>query len=223
MIAAFFDLDGTLFDGHIWEALKRHHETHRLKLGTMRVYIWSHMALWPLYSLGLLSRERFYGLWVKHMAWLVGGLTLERAEMVWAWITEREVIPRLRPDVVERLHEHQIQGHRVVLVSGTFEPLLAAIGEPLGVTEVVGTRLEARNGRYTGRAVPPVCLGAGKLARLREYLARRGEGIDLAASYAYADGDVDIPVLEAVGHPVAVYPGPELAAIAAQRGWPVIE
>lgn len=221
-IAAFFDLDGTLYNGHIWAALKRHHETHRVKRGALWVYISVHMSLWPAYKLGLLSRERFYALWAEHMSWLVGGLTLKEAEAVWAWITEQEVLPNLRPEVVEPLRHHQAQGHRVVLVSGTFEPLLAAIGKRLEVTEVVGTRLEVRGGRFTGRAIPPVCLGAGKLARLQEYLTHRGADIDLQASYAYADGEIDLPVLELVGHPVAVYPRPELAEIAAQRGWPVI-
>lgn len=222
MIAAFFDLDGTLFDGHIWQALKRHHDAHRMKQGIMWAYIVSHMTLWPAYKLGLLSRERFFRLWAEHMGWLVGGLALEEAEAVWAWIVEHEVAPRFRPAVVERLRDHQAQGHRVVLVSGTFEPLLAAIGQRLGVAEVVGTRLEVRDGRYTGRALPPVCLGAGKLARLQEYLAGDGADIELAASYAYADSELDLPLLQVVGHPVVVNPGPELAEIAARQGWPVI-
>ena len=54
---------------------------------------------------------------------------------------------------------------------------------------------------------------------MREIAATRG--IDLAASYAYSDSATDIPMLEAVGHPVAVNPDRELARVAAEREWEV--
>ena len=38
---------------------------------------------------------------------------------------------------------------------------------------------------------------------------------------AYADSASDLPMLEAVGHPVAVNPEVKLAAIARRRGWHV--
>jgi phosphoserine phosphatase len=44
----------------------------------------------------------------------------------------------------------------------------------------------------------------------------------LDASYAYADSLTDVPVLELVGHPVAVYPDEGLAALAWQKGWPIL-
>ena len=49
------------------------------------------------------------------------------------------------------------------------------------------------------------------------------QGYDLAACYAYSDSASDLPMLEAVGHPVAVNPEPELRLIAQERGWPVVE
>lgn len=222
MIAAIFDLDGTLYDGHIWLALKRHHETHRVKRLALYAYIATHMPLWPLYSLGLLSAAQFYAMWGRHMSWLMGGLTLEEANSVFEWVTEEDVVPNLRHDVVSVLRDHQRRGHRVILLSGTFQPLLQVVGDQLGVEDVVGTELAVRNGRYTGHIVPPVCMAEGKAKRLRAFVDAHGEHIDLSASYAYADGPIDLPALESVGHPAAVYPGPRLASIAEQRGWPIL-
>lgn len=222
MIAAIFDLDGTLYKGHIWQALKRHHETHGMKRRALYAYMWSHMPLWPLYRWGLLSEARFYKLWGRHMSWLVGGLTLQQAGRVFQWVVEEDVMPRLRQDVVSVLQEHQRDGHRVVLLSGTFQPLLQLIGRRLGVDDVVGTALAVRNGRYTGSIVPPVCMAEGKVRRLQSFLSGCDPQVDLSDSYAYADGPIDLPVLESVGHPTAVYPDPRLAVIAQQHGWPII-
>jgi len=222
MIAAFFDLDGTLYSGHIWLALKRHHQTHRLKLPTLYFYMTTHMGMWLLYRAGLVSRTRFYEAWARHMPWLVAGLTDDEADAVFRWIVEEDVLPQLQQDVVEILRRHQRDGHRVVLVSGTFQPLLERIAEALGVDEALGTRLAQRNGRYTGGIIPPLCMGQGKAQRIQAFLEGDGRGISLKESFAYADSVSDLPVLEMVGHPVAVYPEEELAALATERGWPVV-
>ena len=44
-------------------------------------------------------------------------------------------------------------------------------------------------------------------------------GFDLAEGVAYADSTSDLPMLEAVGFPVAVNPETRLAALARKRGW----
>jgi HAD superfamily phosphoserine phosphatase-like hydrolase len=110
----------------------------------------------------------------------------------------------------------------VVLVSGAFEEPLACVGERLGVQHVVGTRLELNRGRYTGRAAKPSCFGDDKVALLTELLARSGLEVDLSQSFSYGDSIFDVPVLELVGNPVAVYADNELWNYASQRGWRIL-
>ena len=160
----------------------------------------AHLSLWPLHRLGLLSRARFFRLWIKNMPWLLVGL---------------------RPDVAEVLRQHQAEGHQVILVSGAFEELLAYIGERLGVRHVVGTRLELTRGRYSGRAIKP-CFGPDKVVLLTELLAKSGLEVDLSQSFAYGDSISDVPMLELVGNPVAVYPDSLLRDYASQKGWQII-
>jgi len=221
MIAAIFDLDGTLYTGHILRGIERHHRQHRVKRLPLYAYLLSHAALWPFWRLGLLSEETARELWSRHLGWTVRGWTPAQAEPAFRWVAEEYVLPRLRPDVLARLREHQAAGHRVILVSGTLEPLLAAIGRGIGVQEVVGTPLVVRNGRYTGAAQLPVCQGAGKMLRLEAY-SQATAAIPWDESYAYADSHTDLPLLERVGHPVAVYPDVPLAELARQRGWEIL-
>lgn len=218
--AAFFDLDGTLYNGYVWRALRRHHEAHRFKLLTLYGYLLSHIALWPLKNAGLVSEETFYRAWGENMAWLVRNVRIERAQTIWEWVTDHEIMPNLRPEMREALTRHRAEGHRLVLLSGTFQPLLEVIAARVRADGAVGTPLAQRDGRYLGRIIPPLGVGAGKAARLRDYASRHG--IDLAKSFVYTDAFTDAPVLEIVGHPVAVYPEARLAALAAERGWPVI-
>jgi HAD superfamily hydrolase (TIGR01490 family) len=138
------------------------------------------------------------------------------------WVADQALLPSLRPDVAEVLRQHQAQGHQVVLVSGAFEEPLACVGERLGVQHVVGTRLELNRGRYTGRAAKPSCFGDDKVALLTELLARSGLEVDLSQSFSYGDSIFDVPVLELVGNPVAVYADNELWNYASQRGWRIL-
>jgi HAD superfamily hydrolase (TIGR01490 family) len=135
----------------------------------------------------------------------------------------REYIEPLRREhVIARLREHQSQGHVVVLVSSGLAPLLEAIGKTLGVERVVGTQVEWRDGRLTGRTLPPLVIGEHKAGVTRERLREWELDIDLAASFAYADSISDLPLLELVGHPTAVNPDEQLAAVARERGWSVL-
>jgi len=222
MIAALFDLDGTLCTEHVWRALMRYFNEHRRRRLLVRAFWVVHFPLWPLHRLGLLSREHFSRLWVNDMPWFLVGLRHEEGQTLFRWITDQVLLPSLRSDVAEILRHHQDEGHLVILVSGAFEELLACLGERLGVQHVVGTRLEIKRGRYSGRAVKPPCFGQDKVTLLTEYLDSNGLEIDLAQSFAYGDSIFDVPMLELVGHPVAVYPDRQLWDYASQRGWRVI-
>ncbi len=222
MIAAFFDLDGTLCTEHVWQAFNKYFTKHRRRRLLANAFLVTHFSLWPLHRLGLLSQEWFFRSWVNDMAWLLVGLRREEGQAIFRWVTDQALIPSLRPDVAEVLRQHQAEGHQVVLVSGAFEKLLACVGERLGVQHVVGTRLELNRGRYSGRAAKPSCFGHDKVALLTELLEKRGLDVDLSQSFAYGDSIFDVPVLELVGNPVAVYPDSQLWDYALQRGWKVI-
>ena len=222
MIAALFDLDGTLYTGHIWQDLVRHHREARRHRRWVAAYLVRNMAPLPLYRLGLMSKMTYYHTWGETMGWLLRGWSQDEAQALFEKLTDEQIVPNVRPDLLDRLHQHQDQGHLVALVSGTFAPFLEVIARRLGVQHAIGTPLGVRNGRYTGRIESPLCQSEGKPLRVRSYLADRDIEVDWPASYAYADRDADIPLLSLVGQPVVVYPDEELLAHALSEGWPII-
>jgi len=220
MIIAAFDLDGTLYTGHIGRGIAEHHQTHRTKRSLLYLYLSAHYPLWLLQKAGLLSDETSRSIWARDMGWLVRGWNLQEASSAFQWITSHYVIPRLRPNVMARLKSHQQSGHRVLLLSGTPSPLLATIGHSLGIPDTVGTPLHIRNGRYTGGCESPVCQGIHKVTRLEHYFDET-EKIHWDESWAYADSYSDLPVLQRVGNPVVVYPDDRLASHAKESGWEI--
>ena len=144
MIAAFFDLDGTLCTEHVWRAFSKYFTEHRRRRLLFNAFLAAHLSLWPLHRLDLLSRARLFRWWIEHMPWLLVGLRPEQGQEIFRWVTDQALIPSLRPDVAEVLRQHQAEGHQVILVSGAFEELLTYLGERLGIQHVVGTGLELR-------------------------------------------------------------------------------
>jgi len=219
-IAAFIDFDGTLLDGYLWRAVITHHRSQRFKRWLLFKFLAVHLPMIPLWRLKIISRDWFYKVWGENMAWLFKGVSIERAEMIWHWLIDHHIQPNYRTEILELIRNHRSKDHTIVLLSGAFEPLLTIIADQIGAQDVLGTPLEVQNGSYTGRIVPPLNIGQTKKDVMSDYA--REHGVDLSRSYCYTDSIVDLPALEIVGFPVAVYPDEGLDAIARFSGWQII-
>jgi HAD superfamily hydrolase (TIGR01490 family) len=139
-----------------------------------------------------------------------------------ALVTETvdEVItPLVYAEALAIMEEHRGAGRRVVVISASPEEIVRPLCRYLGIDDVIATRAAVdEEGRYTGE-LELYAYGPGKAEAMRGMAER--EGIDLEASYAYSDSITDLPMLEAVGHPVVVNPDAALKAIATDRGWEV--
>jgi HAD superfamily hydrolase (TIGR01490 family) len=134
--------------------------------------------------------------------------------------TLTEVIdPIVYDEALDLIHEHRAAGRRVYLISASPEEIVAPLAQYLGVDEAIASRAKLDDqGRYTGE-VEFYSYGPYKAEAILE--AAMIHDIDLAASYAYSDSATDLPMLETVGHPVAVNPDRDLARIARDRGWEI--
>ena len=134
--------------------------------------------------------------------------------------TLTEIIdPLVFDEALQLIREHQAAGRRVYLISASPEEIVAPLARYLGVDEAIASRAKLdEDGRYTGE-VEFYSYGPFKAEAMRH--AAVLHDIDLEASYAYSDSATDLPMLEVVGHPVAVNPDRELARVARDRGWEV--
>ena len=77
--------------------------------------------------------------------------------------------------------------------------------------------------RLTGAIAGEPCFREHKIAHVTQWLARQHlQWADFGQSWFYSDSASDLPLLNAVTHPVAVRPDARLLAHAQAAGWPVI-
>ncbi|MDA8034741.1 MAG: HAD-IB family hydrolase [Actinomycetota bacterium] len=130
---------------------------------------------------------------------------------------ELVVEPIIYAEALELIEQHHDEGRLVVIVSASPEELVVPLGRHLGVDETIASQAALDEaGRYTGE-MAFYSYGPLKVEGMRALAQRRG--IDLARSYAYSDSVSDLPMLEAVGHPVVVNADRLLARVARERNW----
>jgi HAD superfamily hydrolase (TIGR01490 family) len=213
--AAFFDLDKTIVSRSSSLALSR-----------------------PLYRAGMVSRGQLLRGAYAQLVYLLVGADEDKMErlkegmlqLTKGW--DRGQVERLVQDVIlevidpyvyqealDLIELHRSEGRRIYIVSSSPEEVVRPLARHFGVSGVIATRAEVGpDNRYTG-ALEFYAYGQRKAEAIRELADR--VGLELSGSYAYSDSATDIPMLGAVGHPVAVNPDRELRQHADEQGWEV--
>ena len=247
-VAAFFDLDGTLLplpsvERKLFRVLRYHREIpmknyflwlrEALKLVPRGIGCVMHANKMYLRGVhrfdqrGVENRTDSYGhghSWRRMESQGEGQVSLPPRR------NPRWPVPLFFEDGVDRVAWHAGQGHAIVIVSGTLEPLanaaartlemeLKARGIAVGI-QVFATKLEESDGRWTGRILGEAMFGKAKACAILT-LAEQMR-LDLSRSWAYGDSAQDRWMLESVGNPAAVNPTPKLARIAWKQGWPIL-
>lgn len=246
-VAAFFDLDGTLMplrslEQRFFRALR-----YRREIPLKNYFLWLREALKLLPS-GIRAVTHANKMYLKNVPGLNdrdAGARTDSSEHSRGQQEEGQAsnhfprgarrnprwpVPHFFEDGVERVLWHAAQGHAIVIVSGTLEPLASVAAQVLEVEltsrgmarriRICATKLEERDGRWTGRILGEAMFGKAK-ARAVLGLAQE-MNLNLSQSWAYGDSAEDRWMLAAVGNPAAVNPTPKLARIARKQGWPVL-
>lgn len=135
------------------------------------------------------------------------------------------IAPRIPESAHALVQRHCAAGDMLVLSTASSRILAEPSAEALGFKHVIATELELLpDGCFAGRTEGTLNMREGKLLRLHAWLVARGADADaaLASASFYSDSINDLPLLQAVGHPVVVDPDPRLLAEAQARAWPVL-
>src|SRR3954453_9636512 len=214
--AAFFDLDRTLMAGSSGMHFAR-----------------------AAYGSGIVGRRQLMRWGVEHVHFRLKGSTDERTAQLLSQVKEllagipardirrlapgllAGVLPRIYPQMLDEVRSHQDAERPTFIVSAAGNALVEMLARVLGMEGGIGTRYEVDGGgMLTGRIVEPFVYGDGKVAAMRGFAEEHD--IDLAESWAYSDSVSDLPMLRAVGNPVAVNPDAELRAVGVAEGWRVM-
>ncbi len=213
--AAFFDLDRTLIAG-------------------ASTFVFG----WVAWRRGLVGTTELLGDAVDALSFRLTGGSDEQPDMVrdriLAAVKGRhreeltalndDLLPRLlksvRPETRQVVERHHEAGRDTYIVSASPIEIVEPLASALGMTGAIATESEVVDGLYTGRLLSEFCYGPGKVRRVRALVEEKG--YDLRLCYAYSDSRSDLPLLELVGHPVAVNPDGILRRTARSRNWPMV-
>ena len=215
--AAFFDVDNTIVRGasafYLGAALYRR-----------RFFRFRDIARFFLVQ----ARFKWIGEKVEHVHLargralaLMAGHSVAEVAAIGQQVYDEVLAAKVWPGTRAMLQRHLDAGERVWLVTATPMEVADVMASRLGITGALGTVAASRDGVYTGELVGELLHGDAKAEAIRALAAR--EGLDLARCSAYSDSSNDLPMLTAVGNPVAVNPDRALRAHARAAGWPVHE
>ncbi len=212
---AAFDLENTLIASNVVESYSWL-ATRHLPMDE-RLRFTARMLKEAPALLALDRRDR--GDFLRHFYRRYDGAPVDRIQAdAWELFT-RLIITKSFPSGMRRVREHRALGHRTLLITGALSFVVEPL-RPLFDEIVCATLSTSPDGlTYTGELIDGPPTGEARALAMMRYAD--AEGLSLEESVAYADSASDLPMLEVVGHPVAVNPEPKLAAIARKRGWHV--
>lgn len=212
-VVALFDMDRTLVDTHTAKLYVRFQRQLR-EIGLAEALRSSYWLM--QYTLGVIKAEEvalrvLQGYRGKTDAWLTERCQRWFKSHVLEWVS---AIGRAR------VREHLRAGHHVAIATSAVRQIAEPLARELSIPHLICSELEVRDGELTGAFTPPLCYGSGKLERAQVLV--RALGVRLDEVTFYTDSITDLPLLEAVGHPIVVNPDARLRRLARRRGW-VIE
>ncbi len=212
-IGAFFDYDGTLIDGYsaaayFFDRIKRGDMSAKEILDTLK-----------LSRKADLADEEFFEVIAKGILdW--AGETEADMRALWRRLWLEKTAATLFPESWKLIDAHQKKGHTVAIASSATLYQIEPLAQEYGIEHIVCTRAMIRNGKLTGGLDGLPAWGEGKAAGVKAFA--KANGVNLKASYGYANGNEDIAFLKSVGKPSAIQPKPDLEAVAVASDWPIL-
>jgi HAD superfamily hydrolase (TIGR01490 family) len=211
---AFFDVDKTVLSVNSAALWVR----REFRAGNVTVFQATRAALWlGLYRLGIAGLDQ--GI-VAAVRTLRGRREREVIDRTMEFYRQH-VAATIQPAAREAIARHRALGDLIFLLTSSTNYLCAPLGDDLQIDGFLANRFEVDDGVFTGAPLWPLCFGAGKVEHARVVTEKLG--VSLAECAFYSDSATDLPMLAAVGRPVAVDPDRRLRRVALQRGWPIEE
>lgn len=211
MIAAFFDIDGTLVDCNTQLELAK--TLYKLKkisfLNALEISIWVFIYKLNLISNSLIIRKKIYS--------VLSSIPINDLNNVMDVTYDQHIKPKLNNIFYEIIRKHQNSGHKNIVISATVDYLCNKICTDLGIKEHYSTKLKVANDKFTGEWEGEILEGEAKKQFIRD-LAKKNN-IDLSCSFAYADHISDLPMFNIVGNPVVFNGSEKMKNIALSKKW----
>ena len=100
------------------------------------------------------------------------------------------------------LKKKKAEGYTIYICSASVEAYLRFCKLP--VDEILGTKTDIKDGKYTSQMIGKNCKNEEKVKRIQEVIKNHNLEIDYDLSYAYSDSLHDIPMLKMVKNRIKI-------------------
>lgn len=214
---AFYDLDGTLCSTNVVSQYAFLIRKYPSRLRACLKYSKLILSVPVFVGLDFCSRRLFNEVFFREYRGMKQDWLRELSDSLFETITR----PAIFPGAKALVDSDRREGFVPILVTGTPDFTLDPVVRHFGFEAVICNSLAYENGAATGRLSGPLIAGEEKVEAMKR-LSYIHE-VDAARSKAYSDSFSDLPMLEAVGLPVAVNPDRRLKRVAVQRRWPILD
>ncbi|PCH62985.1 MAG: HAD-IB family hydrolase [SAR86 cluster bacterium] len=213
---ALFDLDNTLLGGdsdHAWGEFLIAKE-----LVDSQSHSDQNNAFYLQYQQGKLDVHAY----VKFTLAPVLSMSLNELAQLHTEFMQDFVRPMMLPAAIELIESHKAAGDTCLIISATNTFITTPIAKAFAIEHLLGTDLVIEAGRYSGEIAGTPCFQAGKIDKLKQWLATQDRSYNIGESCFYSDSINDLPLMELVKDAVAVDPDDSLRLEAEKRGWRIL-
>ncbi len=217
MNLALFDLDNTLLAGDSdfeWAQF-----LIEQRVLDREVYEARNVEFYEQYKAGTLDIHEFLDFQLKP-------LSRHPRSQLDTWhreFMEKRMLQLIAPGAHDLINRHMLSSDLCIIITATNSFVTAPIARALGISNLIATEPEYKDGEFTGQVSGLPCFREGKIARLESWLDEHNlTWLSFLESWFYSDSLNDLPLLNKVTHPVAVDPDATLKSHAERNAWPII-
>ncbi len=224
MKLAIYDFDGTLFERETLPFIVKYYQKNgysKRKLAKFYIHITRLLAVYKLKLDPTMDKEKFRAKAAMVFMYLFEEFSKEDLKTFFRHCTT-EIVKDFNPGVLADMKEKKAAGYHTVICSGANTLLLGEVSKHVPVDTVIGTELHFTDrDRFDFHAAHRIITGKNKPLALLESFDR--DKVDWDQSFAFGDSYYDVDILSLTGNPVAVNPDDQLRAIAAEKGWTIMD
>lgn len=208
-----FDVDNTIVFGQSQKLLL----SYLFKNKKVSLYYYVLVYIWFVaYKLQIAKDPRAV---VSFAYFFLKGKSRVDVDVLMDTFFRESLVKHIFPEALVELKKYKESGNKIVLVSNAPMIIIQRLANYLGVETYFCTQLEVIDDTYTGAIIGDIMYGDNKRVIVEKYASEKGYSLQEAS--AYGDHVSDLPILEIVGHPVAVNPTATLKSVAISKGWEI--
>lgn len=210
------DLDGTIVNGQSQQLFLNYLFRKRI----VGLFFYLKINFWfILYKLGLLKSPGKIDNIMRYSFSFLNGKSVKEVENLAIDFFDKVLKRFISSEMTGIINKHRAEGRESLIISNAADVIVGEVARFLGISDFIATKLEIKDGCYTGKILGDIVYGKNKLFALRNFVGAK----QIKIASAYSDHVSDLDLLLMAQNPCAVNPDGLLLQEAKKRNWTILK